>query len=89
MTASCKKYFMSKHMQVQIHDPCHENWNQMSMTDKGRFCISSSKELIDFSMMTNHQILNQISKSSGGICSHFNKEQLNPGMIVKRKKRYS
>lgn len=80
---------MSKHIQVQVPDPCHENWSQMTDTDKGRFCLSCSKEVIDFSMMTDQEILNHISKAAGGVCGRFNKEQLNRDMIMERKKRYS
>ncbi|MBN4070922.1 hypothetical protein JYT72_00300 [Crocinitomix catalasitica] len=31
----------------QIPEPCHENWNEMSPTEKGRFCEKCSKEILD------------------------------------------
>lgn len=36
---------------IRIENPCHENWNLMSRNQKGRFCDSCNKTVIDFSKM--------------------------------------
>lgn len=45
-------------LQLSIPEPCHENWQAMTPTQQGRFCNSCAKEVIDFSMMTDTEVLN-------------------------------
>ena len=45
-------------MTVYIPNPCHENWNNMVAAEKGKFCNACAKQVIDFSMMSDTQILN-------------------------------
>jgi TonB-dependent SusC/RagA subfamily outer membrane receptor len=45
-------------LQLTIPEPCHENWQQMTPTEQGRFCNACAKEVIDFSMMTDTEVLN-------------------------------
>jgi CarboxypepD_reg-like domain/Secretion system C-terminal sorting domain len=68
---------MKQKIQLQIPEPCHENWNKMTATDKGRFCMSCQKEVIDFSVMSDIEILNYISTASKNICGHIQGNQLN------------
>ena len=45
-------------LQLSIPEPCHENWQQMTPTEQGRFCNACAKEVVDFSMMTDTELLN-------------------------------
>ncbi len=45
-------------LQLSIPEPCHENWHMMTPTQQGRFCNACAKEVIDFSMMTDTEVLN-------------------------------
>jgi len=45
-------------LQLSIPEPCHENWQQMTPTEQGRFCNACAKEVVDFSMMTDTEVLN-------------------------------
>ena len=45
-------------LQLSIPEPCHENWHMMTPTQQGRFCNACSKEVVDFSMMTDTEVLN-------------------------------
>lgn len=45
-------------LQLTIPEPCHENWQQMTPTEQGRYCNTCAKEVIDFSMMTDTEVLN-------------------------------
>ena len=45
-------------LQLSIPEPCHENWQQMTPTDQGRFCNACARDVIDFSMMTDTEVLN-------------------------------
>ncbi|MEI7734291.1 MAG: carboxypeptidase-like regulatory domain-containing protein [Ferruginibacter sp.] len=44
--------------QLTIPEPCHESWQQMTPTQQGRFCNACAKEVIDFSTMSDHEVLN-------------------------------
>jgi CarboxypepD_reg-like domain/Secretion system C-terminal sorting domain len=72
---------MKQKLQLQIPEPCHENWNNMDATQQGRFCLSCQKEVVDFSVMTDKEILNHISKASEKMCGRFGNDQLNRNLI--------
>jgi len=78
---------MQKNIQLQVPKPCHENWDKMNPTDKGRFCLSCQKEVIDFSTMSDQQILHHISKASAGFCGKFNNDQLDRDIKENKKQR--
>lgn len=67
---------MKKGYAVYIPEPCHEDWQQMTPAAQGRFCQSCAKHVVDFSAMTDEQILNRISKAAGGVCGRFANDQL-------------
>ena len=47
---------MGKHIQLNIPKPCHENWDQMTPVDKGRFCGFCQKQVVDFTAMNDEQL---------------------------------
>lgn len=50
---------------LYIPKPCHEDWNKMTPTQQGKFCGSCNKQVIDFSLMNDVQILNFLSHQPG------------------------
>lgn len=68
---------MKKKLQLSIQDPCHENWNEMSPAERGRFCGSCRKTVVDFSGMNDAQVLAVFRKpSTGSVCGRFYSDQL-------------
>lgn len=63
---------------VRIPNPCNENWNAMSPNEKGRFCNSCDKTVVDFTKMTNPEIQKYFTnnKAEGRICGHFKFDQV-------------
>ncbi len=61
---------------IRIPEPCHENWGNMSPTEKGRFCTSCSKEVIDFSKMSAREVSNFL-KGKKNVCGKVRQDQLN------------
>lgn len=60
----------------------------MTPVAQGRFCQSCTKQVVDFSMMTDQEVLNYFSKSTGNTCGRFNNDQLNrPLQPTKTEKR--
>lgn len=69
---------MKKTMQISVPEPCHENWDAMTPTSCGRFCGSCQKVVVDFTTMTDAQILDVFKKAGDATpCGHFLETQLN------------
>lgn len=59
-----------------IPEPCHEDWNNMTPEGRGRFCASCNKQVVDFSLMSDQQVLNYFKNATGNTCGRFANEQL-------------
>jgi len=57
---------MAKRIQLSVENPCHENWENMSPSEKGRFCGSCQKQVVDFTNMTDGQVAAFFKKPSKG-----------------------
>lgn len=78
---------MAKKVQLSIDDPCHEDWDKMTSTEQGRFCASCQKQVVDFSGMSDRQVLAFFRKpSTGSVCGRFYNDQLNRDMEIPRKR---
>jgi len=60
---------------ISIPTPCHQSWQQMQPVDAGRHCSQCAKTVIDFTMMTNDEIVAYLSTASD-ICGRFDQQQL-------------
>ncbi|WP_338760695.1 carboxypeptidase-like regulatory domain-containing protein [Bernardetia sp. ABR2-2B] len=64
-------------MKVQIPEPCHEDWSKMKPQEQGRFCGSCQKLVIDFSQMSDKEIVGYFKESkSKNTCGYFKKSQV-------------
>jgi hypothetical protein len=67
---------------INIAEPCKENWNDMFQLEQGVYCKSCCKQVMDFSSLTDSEIINYIEKRKGEkMCGLFKKEQLNKPLI--------
>jgi hypothetical protein len=68
-------------MKITLPKPCHENWEEMTPQEKGRFCAVCSKTVRDFTKDSDDEILDYFSDSSSeNICGNFYESQLNRNM---------
>ena len=67
---------MKEETYFHIPQPCHENWDNMTPEGKGRFCGSCSKQVVDFSLMSDQQVLNYFSSAESKVCGRFANDQL-------------
>ena len=78
---------MSKKFQLQIPEPCHEDWDKMIPGDKGRFCDSCQKTVHDFTGMSDAQLISFFKKpSTGSVCGRFHNDQLERDFESPRKR---
>jgi hypothetical protein len=65
-----------KKIQIQVPEPCHENWLLMTPSEKGRYCNSCQKVVVDFSIMSDAEIMRYFQKNTGSTCGNFTVGQL-------------
>ncbi len=57
--------------QIEVKNPCSENWNEMTGNEQVRFCSHCSFEVNNLSAMTRKQALKIVRESSGRICVRY------------------
>jgi CarboxypepD_reg-like domain len=72
---------MIKNIQLSIPEPCHQNWQQMTPQEQGRFCKACAKVVVDFSVMTDKEVLNYFSTVGGTTCGRLDQGQLDREII--------
>lgn len=79
---------MNKKLQLTIAEPCHENWESMSPVEKGKYCGSCQKQVIDFTSMSDRQLAEFFKKpSTGSVCGRFMTDQLDREIIAPSKRK--
>jgi hypothetical protein len=70
---------MKPSFQINIENPCHERWESFTPTSTGGFCASCQKNVIDFSQMSESQLVaffRDRLESSQNLCGRFREDQL-------------
>ncbi|MGG9964455.1 carboxypeptidase-like regulatory domain-containing protein [Ferruginibacter sp. SUN106] len=64
-------------IQLSIPEPCHEDWQNMNPTEQGRFCNACAKQVIDFSTMSDREVLNYFATiKNENVCGRAYPDQL-------------
>jgi len=80
---------MKNSFQLNIKNPCSENFNQFSPTAKGGFCDLCQQEVVDFTKMNSDEIIAYLNNlKAKNLCGRFNSTQLKkydePNLIRKK-----
>ena len=67
---------MQRNTTIAIHKPCSEKFDNFETTQLGGFCGSCQKEVIDFTQMTDKEIIAYFKNNQQKTCGKFNKSQL-------------
>lgn len=68
---------MNSEFKITIPKPCHKDWNKMTEGEKGRFCSSCAKTVIDFTKQSTEEIeAYLVENKNKRTCGHFYKKQL-------------
>lgn len=79
---------MKKAITITVPKPCHENWDEMTSTEKGKFCGVCTKEVVDFSKSSDEELFKKIAKGQN-LCGRFNASQLDRKITLERKSKNS
>lgn len=77
---------MRKAITINIPKPCHENWESMTPTDKGRHCTACQKNVFDFTSKTDEYIVKTFQENNN-VCGRFKPTQLNKELVFSRKEK--
>ncbi|WP_343696608.1 energy transducer TonB [Flavobacterium sp.] len=68
---------MERNYKISIPELCKEDWNKMTPNENGRFCMSCSKTVTDFTSMLPEEIQHFfIQNQNNAICGRFKNSQL-------------
>ena len=67
---------MKQQFNLIINSPCSENFNKFDTIDKGGFCNSCKKEVIDFRNMTSTELIEFFKKNEPKTCGIFKTSQM-------------
>lgn len=71
-----EKIPMKKQITLSVESPCDKNWAGFSATPTGGFCSSCNKNVIDFSRMSDRELLNYFTQPTSSTCGRFRQDQL-------------
>src|SRR6187549_1344071 len=81
MFAYSIKWQYMKTLIITVPHPCSQSWDEMSPTEKGRFCQHCQKTLTDFSGMNDKELIAAKRSSGGNTCGRYAPDQLNRELI--------
>jgi carboxypeptidase-like protein len=61
---------------ISVPQACHRSWQQMNEVNYGRYCEHCCKKVVDFTTMTNNEIITHLSTKTN-VCGRFDQLQLN------------
>jgi hypothetical protein len=67
---------MKKAFSVSIASPCDEKWDNFASVAGGRFCEQCNKTVIDFTKMSDAEIIDYFKDQPSATCGRFKPEQL-------------
>lgn len=62
---------------IEIPNPCHESWHDMTPCAKGRFCNACQKPVLDFTHFSDAELFDYLSRAKQPMCGRFTSNQVN------------
>lgn len=70
-------------LHIEIAEPCSQDWSGMTAGEKGRFCNACEKVVVDFTTMSDSEVLNFFKeKTNEKTCGRFYRNQIDQPIIV-------
>lgn len=68
---------MKNSVQIRVKNACEENFDNFKATTTGGFCENCQKEVVDFTKMSNQELIDFFSMKTKHICGRLKASQLN------------
>ncbi|HVW60253.1 MAG TPA: T9SS type A sorting domain-containing protein [Puia sp.] len=72
---------MPKPIQLHIPAPCHEDWGKMQPAERGRHCAACQKTVVDFTGMSDGEIIRYITRAGSSVCGRLLPDQMNRRLV--------
>jgi hypothetical protein len=77
-------------MHIEIPEPCHEDWQDMTPQEKGRFCDKCCKVVVDFTNMATDKVIEFIQeRKNDRVCGRFRPDQIVVPVAQKINRQYA
>ncbi|MEM6377089.1 MAG: carboxypeptidase-like regulatory domain-containing protein [Bacteroidota bacterium] len=76
-----------KKLAISIPKPCHESWANMTPTERGRFCDQCTKEVTDYSQLSDVELFKAIKANPNG-CGRFKISQIETPISIRHNDRH-
>ncbi|MBC7571313.1 MAG: hypothetical protein H7319_16515 [Spirosoma sp.] len=71
-----------RQLAIQIPKPCPERWDGMQPTEQGRFCANCQKAVVDYTALSDRELLRLFSQPVVTTCGRFRDDQLNRTLVL-------
>ena len=78
----------AKKLTLSIPKPCHEDWDKMTINEKGRHCANCNKTVVDFSLYSEKDLVEFFKSIPTNICGHIPAYRLDTLLVEPQKKRF-
>jgi hypothetical protein len=78
-----KDMLFSKNYSISVPEPCHQKWEDMHLTAGGRFCDSCATNVVDFTGMTEKEIVQYFRNKQNTGCGRFEAGQLEKKYVAR------
>lgn len=76
-------------MKIKIEEPCHENWNEMSLREKGRYCHACDKIVLDMTKYSDQEIIDFFKEKKYNVCGQLEEDQVDRKLIPNSELKFS
>lgn len=80
---------MTSKFQLGIPKPCSKDFGNFKKTTDGGFCQFCQKEVVDFSSMTQHELVQYFKTAPKNICGRLSQSQIETPLYLSRPQRNS
>lgn len=72
-------------MKLSVPSACRQSWSDMQVVKNGRYCNACQKTVIDFTAMTDAEVIRHFQQNAAATCGRFTSDQLNRNLFLPRK----
>lgn len=68
---------------IHIPQPCPQSWDDMHPNDRGRYCASCQKTVVDYTALSDRELIKQLARPTSEMrCGRLRDDQLNRLLIA-------